>query len=338
VFFSICCALVVGLLFVHVLVFVQAAFHNCFENFCNSLGVKKVEFQRACWDYAHDRYNRATLSVRQYHGEEETVAPPGANLAGSASSSGAASGGSAASSSNQPAAPEASSRPAPSDSAAAADEGTDASPLDEKALEQHVARWSEEDFCREKLDDLTWATSIPLKEDTMEQMGQVRQVMDEYLEKFEHGCTHQWDCSTFPLNPRIWIAETIWTLEALNAQGNLPMAMTQPGDKHIRQDAGVAADGFDDPGNLQLDIMVNVLRLWKFVSVFKVEQVRRIAPGEYGSRGNKSSKGPVNLRGNIIEAASIQLQKMAKRPDDRATYKATAKESGDSGLPHGCHM
>ena len=172
----------------------------------------------------------------------------------------------------------------------------------------------------------------------MKQMEQVRLVLIDYLDRFEHGCVHQWDCSTFPLNPRIWIAETIWTLENLNARGFLPMAMTQPGDKHIRQDAGVAADGFDNHGNLTLDIVVNVLRLWKFTSALKVEQVRRIAPGEYGTRGNKSSKGPVNLRGNIIEAATIQVQKMAKRSDEKKTHWATASTTGASGLPLGCHM
>ena len=98
------------------------------------------------------------------------------------------------------------------------------------------------------------------------------------------------------------------------------------------------ADGFDDPGNLQLDIVVNVLRLWKFVVGFKVNQVRRIFAGEYGTRGNKSSKGPVNLRGNIIEAATVQLQKLSKRPDDRDKYGATSSGSGYSGLPFGCDI
>jgi hypothetical protein len=276
------------------------------------------------------------LSQRQYHGEDESVAPPSANLAGSASSSRPE--GQQSSSSSHQQVPKASSSAASSGSAAAADERTDAGVLDEKVFEEHVTRWSEEDTCREKLDEHSWATKIPVMQDTMEQMAQVRSALDEYMEKFEHGTTHTWDCSKFPLNPRIWIAETIWTLEALNARGSLPMAMTNPGDKHIRQDAGSAADGFDDPGNLMLDIVVNVLRLWKYVSAFKVAQVRRIAPGEYGTRGNKSSKGPVNLRGNIIEAASIQLQTMAKRPTVQHKYWPTASSAGLSGLQLGCNM
>jgi hypothetical protein len=322
----------------HVLVSVQAACRNIFEDFCTLPGIKKIQFQQAFWDYAHGRYTEATLTQRLYRGEDESVRPPSANLAGSASSSGPT-GHQSASSLQQPETPMASSRPASSDSAAAAaDEGTEDLALNEKVFEQHVARWSEEDYCRDKLDTLPWARAIPLRPDTMEQMEQVRCALDDYLEKFEHGCTHQWDCSEFPLNSRIWIAETIWTLEALNATGNLPIAMTQPGDKHIRQDAGAAADGFDDPGNLTLDIVVNVLRLWKYVAGFKVDQVRRIAPGEYGTRGNKSSKGPVNLRGNIIEAATIQLQKMAKRPDDKSTHRATSSGTAAAGLPLGCHM
>jgi hypothetical protein len=314
------------------LFFVQAAFRNSHDDFCQTPGVKKNDFQRACWDYAHGRFKEATLSQRQYHGETESVEPPIIDLTGAAASSGAASS-SAASVSPQPAAPEASSRPAASDSAAAAEKGTDAPGFNEQVFQQHVARWSEEDFCREQLDNLTWATSIPVHVDTKEQMLQVRNAVEKYMENFEHGVTHQWDIAKFPLNPRIWIAETIWTLEALNATGHLPVAMTQPGDKHIREDAGNAADGFDDPGNLELDIVVNVLRLWKFVSGFKVEAVRRIAPGEYGSRGNKSSKGPVNLRGNIIEAASIQLQKMAKQPEGKGTYGQSYSKPGSSGLP-----
>ena len=39
--------------------------------------------------------------------------------------------------------------------------------------------------------------------------------------------------------------------------------------------------------------------------------ILRKTPGEYGTSRSKSSVGPVNLRGNVLEAALGDLQKMA---------------------------
>jgi hypothetical protein len=327
----------VGVLCLHVFVFVQAAFEGCFEEYCFAHGVKTNEFLILCWDYAHERFTEGILTTRQYHGETDIMPPPSACLAGSASSSGAASGGAAASSSQRPAGPEASSRP-PQPAGAEASEPN--SELDENVYAEHVARWAEEASCREKLDELSWTTAIPKRPDTMEQMHQVKQVLVKYMDSFEHHCTHEWDCSKFPLNPRIWIAEAIWTFQALNKNGDLPMAITQPGDRHIRTDAGQAADGFDDPGNLMLDIAVNLLCLWKFVAANKVEAVMKVAAGEYGTRGNQSSKGPVNFRGNIIEAASIQLQRMSKIPEATGLrwQSSSSTKPWPVGLLLGCHV
>ena len=60
--------------------------------------------------------------------------------------------------------------------------------------------------------------------------------------------------------------------------------------------------GFPDPGNEVLDVLVHALRLWKYVTASKVELVIRQSTHEYGAGRNRSSIGPVNLRGNIVEA------------------------------------
>ena len=52
------------------------------------------------------------------------------------------------------------------------------------------------------------------------------------------------------------------------------------------------------------------MRLWRFTDVIGMDPVFRQPQQEYGHRANKSSKGPVNLRGNIVEASVKDLQKM----------------------------
>ena len=62
------------------------------------------------------------------------------------------------------------------------------------------------------------------------------------------------------------------------------------------------------------DTVVNVLRMWRAVDVNHYQNVVRVVAKEYGERGNMSSAGPVNLRGNIVESLLRWTQQMAGTP------------------------
>ena len=108
------------------------------------------------------------------------------------------------------------------------------------------------------------------------------------------------------------------TLYAMEQRGELPYWLMHPNDRHIRDDAAAAADGFTDPGNMVLDTLVHALRLWQYCDASKASLVVRQSGHEYGHRANRSSAGPVNLRGNIVEAMSRNLQQTgSKMPRQR---------------------
>ena len=89
----------------------------------------------------------------------------------------------------------------------------------------------------------------------------------------------------------------------------LPYWLRRPHERNIREDASESAEGFSDPGNVVLDMAVHALRLWQYCEAYRAEKVMKQSIHEYGSRANKSSVGPVNLRGNIVEAmANLQGQ------------------------------
>ena len=116
-----------------------------------------------------------------------------------------------------------------------------------------------------------------------------------------------------PTHMRVWLAELEWTWRTLMAKNWLPADCRCPNDKVIRERAA-GAEGHVDPGNMVYDTVVNVLRMWRAVDVNHYQNVVRVAAKEYGERGNMSSAGPVNLRGNIVESLLRWTQQMAGTP------------------------
>merc|ERR1712026_524359 len=96
--------------------------------------------------------------------------------------------------------------------------------------------------------------------------------------------------------------------KVMQQRNQLPYWLRKPHDKHIREAAALSADGFTDPGNLVLDTFAHALRLWQYCEPSRASLVVRQSPHDYGHRANRSSTGPVNLRGNIVEAMSRNLQ------------------------------
>ena len=131
----------------------------------------------------------------------------------------------------------------------------------------------------------------------------------------------------WPRALRVWTAECRWCLDELQRRHKLPRNLTHPHDRYIRTDAGIAAEGFSDPGNLALDDVVHVLVLWKYVSPTHLSAVLRISPAEYGQGRNKSAVGSVNLRGNIIEALTLSFQRLASESESYRPWGSTGGAS-----------
>ena len=203
-------------------------------------------------------------------------------------------------------------------------------------VEEAMTRIDEESRCREIVSRLTWVDYVPNRPKLQEEWWSLEMLAGEYIQTFVEELTRDYDTTQFPRNMRLWISETIWCFDALAEKGWTPRNLHMPHDKFIRDAANQVDEHIGDPGNLCFDVTIHVLRLWRYIGETRLQKVMRVAPQEYGTRGNKSSKGPVNLRGNIIESLISDLQKMAvERPpkgwhQGGAGWYAPGKASGSA--------
>ncbi len=183
--------------------------------------------------------------------------------------------------------------------------------------DKHVRRIAEEATCRAMLLETDWVYTIK-KTEAMEAERLLEQLAEGYIADFLQARTRPTKCEEWPRNLRVWVVEAMWCFDCLQENGWTPKHLEHPHDRHIRADAAEAAVGFTDPGNLVLDDVVHILRLFRYVSNFKYDQLMRVAPNPYGAAGsNKSAKGPVNFRGNIVEALTKDLQYFGSRSQRR---------------------
>ena len=205
--------------------------------------------------------------------------------------------------------------------AVAADAGADPAAEKEakeiKAKGKKMDRYAESVLCLEMLNKVDWLSDMPNKDEYGKDLTTIFNEGMKYVEKFQHGTLLPWSLDNWPLNPRVWLGELERVLACLAQRGILPRLLTTPHDRNIRKDACDAAAGFPDPGNEVLDMLVHALRLWKYVTASKVELVIRQSTHEYGAGRNRSSIGPVNFRGNIVEAMTKQLQEAGAEPSTR---------------------
>ena len=194
-------------------------------------------------------------------------------------------------------------------------------------LQETAERWNEQVKCVKLLEDMTWLAELP---DTTDNENALRIIFENdmrYCRDFQSRSLLPWSCDQWPLKPRVWLAGMERVLLAMQRRNQLPYWLRKPHDKNIREDAALSADGFTDPGNLVLDTFVHALRLWQYCEPSRASLVLRQSPHDYGHRANRSSTGPVNLRGNIVEAMSRCLQRTAsfvprhwKKPYDPYRY------------------
>ena len=183
---------------------------------------------------------------------------------------------------------------------------------EERTAQAHADRWTEESMSRDMLDAIDWADYCPC--DRRNDLYKVFEIGMKYVDEFDNGVINRWNMDGVPVHMRVWLAELEWTWKTLMSKNWLPQDCRSPHDKFIRERA-TGADGHVDPGNMVYDTMVNLLRMWRAVDTLHYGEVVKVAGKEYGQRGNKSSEGPVNFRGNIVESMLRWTQRMASTPD-----------------------
>ena len=174
----------------------------------------------------------------------------------------------------------------------------------------------EECQLRETLHEIPWLRSIDNgREFHPEQQKRLANDLKWYLANWEKGpVVYLHKERNFCQSTRAWVAETLWCLDALKRWGQIPACLYRPSDRAIRPEASMHKMA-EDPGNMAYEMLVNILRLWDFVAFQGPrETMERVSQYEYGHRANKSGRGPVNLRGNVVEALLHQFQKNGEAP------------------------
>ena len=194
---------------------------------------------------------------------------------------------------------------------------------------EHVERIEEESMCR----DLVIRNNLiflPWSDTLYSDNHKLFSLVQEYVESFTEESTRTFDMTTWPSDARMYVQECVWFFEALAARGWTPNNLRSPRDRNIRVAAGDVHPAFSDPGNLVLDQVIHILRLWRFVSSARIDALLRVAPQPYGDPGNMSASGPINLRGNVIEALLHDLSNMAR---DYEPKGSKGSGSGDRHVP-----
>ncbi len=174
-----------------------------------------------------------------------------------------------------------------------------------------VKRLDEESRCQEILRRADWLARPPIHHAATYsvQEAQLLRECTQFVDRFQsEACRMMSGCAG---NLRMLTVETRWTFQYLCEKGWLPRNLTQPHDRYIRAAASATCGPeYQDPGNLCFDVVFHVLSLDRFVLMGSHDRVMRTVPGEYGERSNKSARGTVNLRGNVIEAILGDFQRM----------------------------
>jgi hypothetical protein len=126
---------------------------------------------------------------------------------------------------------------------------------------------------------------------------------------------------------RVWITEFVWCLDELKNRNELPYDLWHPMDNSGLRQRATKHRHHEDDGNMSYDVMFSALRLYDYVDPVCVRQVMKLTYKPYGTSGNKSGEGPVNFRGNIIEATMYNFQLRGSkiltgsRPIQRPKYR-----------------
>jgi len=280
---------------------VDSWFDSLFQTHCYAHGAKKKSWKSSCWKALNDR-------LANFRDSRETAFPqPELPATAEADETGAAWSGDPGASSSMA-----------NDAAMAQGDVTEQAKEEERQAHENFAkRVYEESMCREMLEKAEWLDFIPQDHELEFEMVALRDAAEKFCTTF------QWHhCSRFPLevlNARLLTVEKRRCFDYLHHLGRLPRNVTNPRDRPIRGPATISCSPFfQDPGNFKWDIVYHLLSLNKYVVLPNVDPLIRTAPAEYGDRSNCSSKGPVNFRGNVLEAVLFDLQNMGTMPVEGA--------------------
>ena len=196
--------------------------------------------------------------------------------------------------------------------------GTESHTVEETKEKVLLERLEESTRCREAMKKVAYLRYLDSTDVFTRQSGDVlKEEVTSYLSTFERDqpfyekvFEHQ-----KPVNGscRLLIAEILFFLDHLKELRKLPVCLTAPTDQNVRPTANAVPNGWD-PGNASWELMFNRLRLWDFAEVETSRAAMQQFPTDaYGGRSNKSSKGPVNFRGNICESLVGEMLSRSSR-------------------------
>ena len=168
--------------------------------------------------------------------------------------------------------------------------------------------WDEQVTCVQLLENMAWLDQVP---DTAENETALRTIFENgmlYCHKFSEEVLLPWRVSKWPLNPRLWLAETERVLQLLEAQEWLPYWLENPHTSHLRQSSPSRVDGWTSPGEFGLDTLVHALRLWQYCKTCKTRLTDKRSSIDSCHNANRSSVSPVHLKGKIVEDMMKNLQ------------------------------
>ena len=97
----------------------------------------------------------------------------------------------------------------------------------------------------------------------------------------------------FPSSMRAWSIMPWAALKELETRRKVPRFLAAPTDAKIRLHANLAPEFY---------VTFYLLCLWEFMTPIFLQDILKLSWKDYGARGEKSSKGPMNFRGNVLEA------------------------------------
>ena len=131
--------------------------------------------------------------------------------------------------------------------------------------------------------------------------------------------------STIPSNISQVVAELQLTIADLIASKRfLPAWMVMPRDNKLRREANKLGEEMRDPGNPLFEALFHAAGLEQLFmcSIDHHQAMMHLPNAPYSDKTNKSSHGPVNRRGNLIEGALAFLwKKMGDEQSRRSSRK-----------------
>ena len=109
----------------------------------------------------------------------------------------------------------------------------------------------------------------------------------------------------FPSSMRAWSIMPWAALKELERRGQVPRFLCAPTDAKIRLHANLMPGFSDDPGNVNLDLTFYLLCLWEFICPYALHDIFKFSWKDFGTRGERTSEGPMNFRGNVLEAFNV---------------------------------